>query len=74
MRTAPSRASRELARLAACLAAMGIRQFYEQPPCWRGTALITGLSLAGLTFFVVGIDSMPIRMFVYSLGQSCRWR
>ena len=55
---------------AACLAAMGIRQFYEQPPSWRSTALITVLSLAGLVFFVFGIDSMPMRMFVYSLGQS----
>lgn len=55
---------------ASCLAAMGIRQFYDQRPSWRGTALITGLSLAGLTFFVVGIDSMPMRMFVYALGQS----
>ena len=32
---------------AACLAAMGIKRFYDQPVSWRGTALITGLSLAG---------------------------
>src|SRR3984893_13691717 len=55
---------------AACLGAMGIKRFYDQPVTWRGTALITGLSFAGLTFFIVGYDSMPMRMFVYSLGQS----
>jgi diguanylate cyclase (GGDEF)-like protein len=55
---------------AACLAAMGIRRFYDQPVSWRGTALISGLSLAGLTFFIVGIDSMPMRVLIYSLGQS----
>jgi diguanylate cyclase (GGDEF)-like protein len=37
---------------------------------WRGTALITGLSFAGLSFFIVGYDSMPMRILVYSLGQS----
>src|ERR1700680_3293890 len=55
---------------AACLAAMGIKRFYDQPVSWRGTALITGLSFAGLTFFIVGYDSMPMRILVYSLGQA----
>jgi diguanylate cyclase (GGDEF)-like protein len=32
--------------------------------------LITGLSFAGLTFFIVGYDSMSMRIFIYSLGQS----
>jgi diguanylate cyclase (GGDEF)-like protein len=32
--------------------------------------LITGLSFAGLTFFVFGYDSMPTRILIYSLGQS----
>ena len=38
----------------------------------RGAAprLITGLSFAGLTFFIVGYDSTPMRILVYSLGQS----
>src|ERR1700704_6861527 len=35
---------------AACLAAMGIKRFYDQPVTWRGTAMITGLSFAGLVF------------------------
>src|SRR5260370_23398046 len=55
---------------AACLAAMGIKRFYGQPVSWRAAALITGLSFAGLTFFMVGYDSMSMRITVYSLGQS----
>jgi diguanylate cyclase (GGDEF)-like protein len=55
---------------AACLAAMGIKRFYDQPVRWRGTALITGLSFAGLCFFIVGYDSLPMRVLIYSLGQA----
>jgi diguanylate cyclase (GGDEF)-like protein len=55
---------------AACLAAMGIKRFYDQPAPWRGTALISGLSFAGLTFFIFGYDSMPMRILIYSFGQS----
>jgi diguanylate cyclase (GGDEF)-like protein len=55
---------------AACLAAMGIKRFYDQPVSWRGTALITGLSFAGLTFFIFGYDSISMRVIIYSLGQS----
>src|SRR3981081_763703 len=54
---------------AACLAAMGVKRFYDQPVSWRSTALMSGLSFAGLTFFLVGYDSIPIRMLIYSLGQ-----
>src|SRR6202163_1940067 len=55
---------------AACLAAMGIKRFYDQPVSWRGTALITVLSFAGLAFFIFGYDSMPMRILIYSIGQS----
>jgi len=55
---------------AACLAAMGIKRFYDQPVSWRAAALISGLSFASLTFFIVGYDSMSMRIFVYSLGQA----
>ena len=54
---------------AACLASMGIRRFYGQPVSWRVTALITGLSFAGLAFFSAGYDSAPMRILIYSLGQ-----
>ncbi len=55
---------------AACLAAMGVKRFYGHQVTWRGTALITGLSCAGLTFFIFGYDSMPMRILIYSVGQS----
>jgi len=47
--------------LAACLAAMGVKRFYDKPVSWRGTALISGLSFAGLLFFIVGYDSTTMR-------------
>jgi diguanylate cyclase (GGDEF)-like protein len=55
---------------AACLAAMGIKRLYNQPVSWRSTALITGLSFAGLSFFIFGYDSMTMRITVHSLGQA----
>ncbi len=55
---------------AACLAAMGIKRFYDQPISWRDSALITAASCAGLAFFMFGYDSMPMRVLVYSVGQS----
>ena len=55
--------------LASCLAAMGIRRFFGQPVSWRGTALITGLSFAGLCFFIFAYDSMPARISIYTVGQ-----
>jgi diguanylate cyclase (GGDEF)-like protein len=55
---------------AGCLAAMGVKRFYGQQVSWRGTALISGLSCAGLTFFIFGHDSMPMRILIYSIGQS----
>jgi diguanylate cyclase (GGDEF)-like protein len=54
---------------AVCLGAMGVKRFYDQPVSWRGTAAITGLSFAGLTFFMVGYDSSTMRVLIYSLGQ-----
>jgi diguanylate cyclase (GGDEF)-like protein len=54
---------------AACLAAMGVRRFYDRPVSWRGTALISGLSFAGLVFFIAGYDSLAMRVLIYSLGQ-----
>ncbi|HEX9588968.1 MAG TPA: GGDEF domain-containing protein [Bradyrhizobium sp.] len=54
---------------AACLAEMGVKRFYDRPVSWRGTALISGLSFAGMTFFLVGYDSTAMRVLIYSLGQ-----
>jgi diguanylate cyclase (GGDEF)-like protein len=55
---------------AACLAAMGIKRFYGQPVSWRACAVITGSSFVGMAFFIVGYDSMPMRILIYSLGQT----
>lgn len=55
---------------ASCLAAMAIRRFYDRPVGWLQTALITGSGFAGMTFFVVGYDIMPMRMFIYSVAQT----
>src|SRR5271154_4330249 len=54
---------------ASCLAAMGIKRFYDQPVSWRGTASITGLTLAGLLLFSFGYASIAMRIFIYSLGS-----
>src|SRR5258708_8549755 len=54
---------------AVCLAAMGVKRFYDQPVSWRSTALISGLTFAGLTFFMVGYDSSAMRVLIYSLGH-----
>ena len=59
---------------AACLAAMGIKRFYGQPVPWRGTALITGLSFAGLTFFIFGYDSCRCGSWSIRWASRCRWR
>jgi diguanylate cyclase (GGDEF)-like protein len=55
---------------AACLGAMGIKQFYGRPGSWRGTALITGLGVALLAFFKFGYDSASMRIAVYSIAQA----
>jgi diguanylate cyclase (GGDEF)-like protein len=55
---------------ATCLAAMGIKRFYGRPVSWRTSAAIIGLSFAGIVFFIVGHDSLPMRILIYSLGES----
>ena len=55
---------------ALCLAAMGIRKFFDQPVAWRGTVLITGLTCAGPFLFTFGYDSVPMRISIYSIAQT----
>ena len=55
---------------AAGLAAMGIKEFYNEPLKWRGTALISGLTCAGMALFLFGYDSETMRVVIYSTGQS----
>jgi diguanylate cyclase (GGDEF)-like protein len=56
--------------LALCLAAMGIQRFFDRPVAWRGTWLITGLSLAGLSFFMFGYDSASARISIFTIAQT----
>ena len=55
---------------ACCLAMMGIKRFYDQPVSWRAHAAITGLSVAGMAYFMFWQDNMPMRIVIYSIGQS----
>jgi diguanylate cyclase (GGDEF)-like protein len=55
---------------AACLAAMGIRKFFDAPVTWRHTLVITGLTFAGLAIFIFGYDSVRMRIAIYSIAQS----
>jgi diguanylate cyclase (GGDEF)-like protein len=56
--------------LAICLAAMGIRKFFNQSVSWRDTVLTTGLGFAGLTFFIFVYDSVPARMTIFTIAQA----
>ncbi len=59
-----------LLMLAAWLAALGIRRFYGLKISWRLPALAIAITAVGLAFFLVVIDSMAMRIMVYTLGQS----
>jgi diguanylate cyclase (GGDEF)-like protein len=55
--------------LALCLAAMGIQKFFDKPVSWRATWLTTGLSVAGLSFFIFAYDSVPARITIFTIAQ-----
>jgi diguanylate cyclase (GGDEF)-like protein len=61
---------------AACLlmagrfAVMGVARFYGEPISWLPTALVVGLTTAGMAYFMLVRDDMPMRIAVYSLGQA----
>jgi len=55
---------------ALCLATMGIQKFFDRKVAWRGTWLITGLSFAGLSFFMFGYDSAPARITIFTIAQT----
>jgi diguanylate cyclase (GGDEF)-like protein len=56
--------------MACCFAEMGFRRFYDQPVSWRAGVLVTATTCAGLAFFLLVYDNMPVRILVYSAGQS----
>ncbi len=55
---------------ATCLAAMGIRRFYDQPVDWGNTALMTLGCSACLIFFIVVHDSAPVRITIFTIAQA----
>jgi diguanylate cyclase (GGDEF)-like protein len=55
---------------ACCMAGMGVSRFYDQPVSWLRNLLITTISFAGITFFLLAQDNMAMRIVVYSVGQS----
>src|ERR1700746_2014692 len=55
---------------ACSVAVMGLRRFYDVDVQWRTALLIGAATCLGLYVFLVVEDSIPMRMFVYSLGQS----
>src|SRR3569623_2122812 len=55
---------------ASCLAAMGIERFYDRPVSWRLMGGTGALSLAGVVFFMIGVEYMPLRMLCYTVGQA----
>ena len=56
--------------LATCLAAMGIRCFYEKEVNWERTALITANAFLGMGFFIYVHDSAPARLTIFTAAQA----
>jgi diguanylate cyclase (GGDEF)-like protein len=55
---------------ATCLAAMGIRRFYDEPVLWREAAALTALTFVGLAVFLFGYDSGTARVVIFSIAQA----
>ncbi|ABD89356.1 GGDEF domain-containing protein [Rhodopseudomonas palustris] len=56
--------------MACCLGSMGMDRFFDHPARWRITWSIVGLSVAAFSYFSFIHVSMPMRMVVYSIGES----
>lgn len=54
---------------ACCLSAMGMYEFYGRRVPWMTSFIVTGTAALGLTFFIFVVDSMAMRILVYSLAQ-----
>lgn len=52
------------------LACMGVARFYHRPVSWPAAVANSVLCSAGLAFFLLVTDNMPMRVLIYSLGQS----
>src|SRR3954465_6111270 len=56
--------------LATCLAAMGIRCFYDRQVDWSRTSVITMAAFAGMSFFIYVNDSAPARLTIFTVAQA----
>jgi len=56
--------------LACCLAAVGVRRFYDAPVSWRMPVAVTAASAVGLAVFLYAVDDIAMRIVVYSIGQA----
>jgi diguanylate cyclase (GGDEF)-like protein len=54
---------------ACCLSSMGMFEFYGRRVPWTTSIIVTGAVAVGLTFFAFIIDSMAMRIVVYSIAQ-----
>ena len=59
-----------LITFATCLAALGIKQFYEEAIMWHGTVAVTALTFFGLAFLVYGYENTACRVVFYFLVLS----
>jgi diguanylate cyclase (GGDEF)-like protein len=55
---------------ACCLVSMGVDRLYRQPAAWRRSIAITGLTFAGLCYFALLSDDMPMRIVIFSTGEA----
>ena len=55
--------------LACCLAAVGVRRFYDVPTSWRMPVFVPAATAIGLAVFLYAVDDMAMRIVVYSIGQ-----
>src|SRR6202012_4382252 len=56
--------------MAGRFAVMGVARFYGEPIRWWTTALVIGPTTAGMAYFRVVRDDMPMRILIYSMGQA----
>ncbi|WP_322516052.1 GGDEF domain-containing protein [Rhodopseudomonas palustris] len=56
--------------LAAYLISMGVFRFYDRQMSWRLALGATAACTAGLAFFLLVIDSMMMRILIYSVAQA----
>jgi len=56
--------------LSCCVFTLGIYNFYSRPVSWRMPMIATGTAFIGLSFFLLVVDSMSIRIVIYSAAQA----